>query len=286
MDIVVRVIKKYIKIKGDGCIMSKQTREQLGVKPGDKIVLKGEVTFARLDKLIEGEDLVKENERRSKIGMIKADRPFRSITIKNPEVVYGAGTPLATFHGQQVYQNKDGENVITLESKSLYPPSYGHLQNGTVVEIEDPQKNPATGQIVYLLIEAYEVKGFSNMGSTFNAIIFEEGPINFYEGASSSAIKGFGEVMNMPVQPLNNTQPVVKQDGNAFGGNVGGFGQAEVPTQDQNQGQGFGQPAQTQSQGFGQPTQTQQGQPNNNPFGIQDSDVAGNTGQPANSPFA
>lgn len=265
--------------------MSKQTREQLGVKPGDKIVLKGEVTFARLDKLVEGEDLVKENERRSKIGMIKADKPFRSITIKNPEIVQGAGTPLATFHGQQVYPNKDGENVITLESKSLYPPSYGHLQNGTIVEIEDPQKNPATGQIVYLLIEAYNVKGFSNMGSTFNAIVFEEGPINFYEGASSSAIKGFGEVMNMPVQPLNNTQPVVKQDGNAFGGNAGGFGQAEVPVQTQpEQNQGFGQPAQNQGQGFGQPTQ--QGQPNNNPFGVKDSDVAGNTGQPANSPFA
>lgn len=258
---------------------NRQTREQLGVRAGDKIVLKGEVAFARLDKLVEGADLQKENERRDKIGMIKADKPFRSVSIINPEIVQGGNTPLATFHGQQVYQNKDNANTITLESKSKFAPSYGHLQNGKIVEIEDPQMNPATGQVVYLLIEAYSVKGFSNMGSTFNAIVFEEGDIDFYEGASSSALKGFGEAMNMPVETLSNTQPKVKEETNAFGGNAneqtqtqnqsfggntGGFGDATPPNQNQNQGS-----AQT-----------------NNPFGVQDGDVAGNSGQPGGSPFA
>lgn len=304
--------------------MAKQTREQLGVQPGDKIVLKGKVAFARVDKAVTGEALARENERRAKLGMMKT-KEFRSISIEEPEIVQGEGTPLANFHSQEVYTAKGtGKPTMSFESKSLFAPSYGHMQeNGSILEIADPEKNPAQGQVVYLMISAFAPKGFNNMGSTFDSIVFAPGEIKFYEGSNGS-LAGFGQMMNMPVERMGNsapqTQPVqetVPQE-QLVGAGVGvgaGFGQG----QDQSfgvvgQGQGFGQaptndpnqqPETNQagfggfSGGFGQPNPAQ-GQGTTDPFGVQEGSVPnqgspfgggngapfGNNGQRGQSPYA
>lgn len=291
--------------------MAKQTREQLGVKAGDKIILKGTVAFARVDKAVSGDALVRENERRAKLGMMKT-KEFRSIVIENPEIVQGEGTPLAQFHAQSIYPSKaTGKPTISFESKSLFPPAYGHMQeDGSVKEIPDPQKNPNQGQVVYLMVSAFKPKGFNNLGSTFDAIVFAPGPIDFYEGKANS-LAGFGEAMNMPVEKLSaNDQPsqeVVQKevvgagvgaaDGQqaGFGGQQAGFGGQQTgfggfgaaPTGEQaqpNQGGfgGFG--------GFGATT-APQGSPVANPFGLQGEQVANQgspfgNGQRTTSPYA
>lgn len=275
----------------------KMTREQLGVKEGDKIILKGKVAFARLDKAVEGEALARENERRARLGMLHT-KPFRSIVIEEPEIVQGDGTPLASFHAQDVYTAKGtGKPSMSFESKSLFAPSYGHMQeNGSILEIADPMKNPAQGQVVYLMITAFKAKGFNNLGSTFDAVVFEKGDIQFYEGKGNS-LAGFGQAMNMPVenmpmavgqtqQSAETPQPQEALVGAGAGqqGGFGGFGQA--PTVDPNQGQvthgGFG--------GFGQPNPGQSGT-NSNPFGVQGGAINNQgspfgSGQPGKSPFA
>jgi len=187
--------------------MAKQTREQLGVKPNDEIYIKGEVSFARIDKLVEGDALDKVNEERKKRGMIQANAPFRSLTLVNPVVVGNDGSPLAKYHGQEVYTQKaSGNKAITLETKSPYAPAYGHIRDGKIVEIEDPKANPAPGQIVYVRIRAYDPKNsYSNLSSAFDAIVFDEGDINFYSGGS---LTGFGKVLDMPVE--SNGAPTVK----------------------------------------------------------------------------
>lgn len=186
----------------------KLTREQLGVQKDDMIVIEGTVSFSRTDKLVEGEALVAENKRREGINMMKSDKPFRSISIVDPKIVKGEGTPLAQFHGQSVYQDKNGKSAMSLESKSQFAPKYGHIQNGTLVEIADPMKNPAPGQKVLLFIQAYGSKSFSKMGSSFNAIVFPEGEIKFYEAANGGGgLAGFGEALNLPVQNLTGQAP-------------------------------------------------------------------------------
>ena len=230
--------------------MSRQKREELGVKAGDKIIIKGNVSFARLDKLVEGEALDKENARRQKLGML-ITKPFRSIAIENPEVVNGKGTPLAMFYGQNVYTSKgSGKQTMSFESKSLFPPTFGHMIDGKVVEMEDPQKNPAPGQEVYLMIEAYAPKGFSNLGSSFNAVVYGEGDIEYYEPNNSLA--GFGEAMNLDVEKA----PVSEKEEEIVANTVTGEDVAEV----ENKFAGFG---------------------------VQDEDIAGdNSGQPKDNPFA
>lgn len=186
----------------------KLTREQLGVQKEDMIVIEGFVSYARVDKLIEGEALVQESKRRESLGMIKTDSPFRTITITEPKIVKGEGSALAQFHGQSVYTDKNGKKAMSLESKSKFPPKYGHIQNGTLVEMADPMKNPATGQKVMLFIQAYGSKSYSKMGSSFNAIVFPEGEIKYYEGGNGgNGLAGFGEALNLPVQNLVGQAP-------------------------------------------------------------------------------
>lgn len=278
--------------------MAKQTREQMGVKAGDKIVIKGKVSFARLDKAVTGEALAAENKRRASLGMLPT-KEFRSVTIEEPEVVQGANTPLANYYAQNVYPAKSsGKNSMSFESKSLYPPQYGHIQNGTIVEIQDPERNPAQGQVIYLMITAFAPKGFNNLGSTFDAIVYDEGQIKFYEGNNSLA--GFGAAMNMPVETLpagaTAQATAAPEQNNAFGGGQqGGFGGA--PVNQPNQNQGFGNAPAQQQGGFGAPAQGGFGAPAGDPnqpaqqggfgapaqgnaFGVQDNQVAGNQGSP------
>lgn len=247
---------------------NRQTREQLGVKPGDKIVIKGEVSFAKIDKLVDGDALASENTRRAKHGMLAADKPFRSISIENPVIVSGQGTPLATFYGQTVYANgKTGAQTMSIESKSMFAPTFGHIQNGKLVEIEDPKRNPDKGQVVYLMIEAYLPKGYNKLGSSFNAVVYEEGDINFYE--AGGGLQGFGQALGLDVESLSSTpqaQPEVAQTQNAFGAPA-----QEVQAQPETQ---------AAANPFGvQDNQVAQG----NPFGAND---ANTSGQPESNPFA
>lgn len=306
---------------------NKQTREQLGVKAGDQIIIKGRVAFARLDKPVSGQALKKENERRAKLGMLPT-KEFRSLTIEDPTVVQGEGTPLAAFYGQKVYQNTANQKMtMAFESKSLYPPKYGHKKDGVIVEMPDPERNPAPGQVVYIMINAYAPKGFSNLGSSFDAIVFEEGEIKFYEG--NNGLAGFGQAMNMAVAPLpaavGQNNPQMGSGGmnppnhNGFNQasqhnfnqeSQGGFHQAPTGSYEQPQNGGFGgaptgDPNQFnqqnqanqfnqsnqgnfgQSNQFGQPNQggfdqanqfngNEQVNQKDNPFGVQDRDLAVN----------
>lgn len=248
---------------------NKQTREQLGVQAGDKIILKGIVSFARLDKAVEGEALARENERRAKQGMLKT-KAFRSITIENPEIVKGEGTPLANFHAQSVYASKStGKPTMSFESKSLFAPDFGHMQeDGGVKEMVDPQKNPAQGQVVYLMISAFSAKGFNNLGSTFDAVVYAPGEIAFYEGKNSS-LTGFGEAMNMPISRMTAGEQTPQGETVAQKEMVGTGATAGATNGQQGGFGGFGQnpagnpnPAQTNQTGFGGFGQVPTGDPN------------------------
>lgn len=239
--------------------MAKKSREDFGVQDKDQIVLKGTVTFAKTAKAIAGDELVRENERRAKLGMFIMNDPFRAISLDNLSVVKGGGTPLAQYYESTAYTAKaTGKPTISLESKSKFAPAYGHLQDGKVVEMTDPEKNPASGQVVYLIINAYHNKKYNKMSSTFDAIIFEEGPIKYYEGGATGALAGFG----LPVEALSEQAP--SQPSNDV--------QAPAETS---------APAQTEqsapASGFGSAPVAEATQPNQsgNGFGIQDSDLAG-----------
>src|SRR5699024_1810571 len=124
-----------------------------------------------------------------------------------------------------------------------------------------------------------------NMSMTFDQVVFPEGDIRFYE-SSNAGLTGYGTIMNMPVENLQNSQEQPKEiDDNAQAFNQGyeqpaqQFEQpAQQPVQQdnqfQNQGNQFAQNPYDQGQG-----QNQFQQPNQNPG----YDASGNS---MDNPFA
>lgn len=195
-------------------MMQKQSREQLGVKPGDEIFIEGKVHFARVAQAIDGEDLANENKRRAGIGLSPMDKAFRTITISDPKVIQGQGTPLAQFHESKIYQPKGDANArhMSFESKSKIEPKFYCLNaNGEITELKNPGKNPAVGQTVVLRVRAYGGKtATSRLGSTFEDIAYmsRAEDIQFYTGGNSAqSLEGFAKATNRPVSNDVQTAP-------------------------------------------------------------------------------
>lgn len=182
------------------------TREQLGVQPKDSIAIKGNVSYSRILTKVEGEELKEADARRAQKNQIVIGKPYYSITITNPVVTHGAGTPLATFHEQSIYTNKNGEPAMSFTSKSAIPIRFYQLA-------EDGSAHPVTfeaelgqNQEVWLLIDAYRPKNFNNIGSTFSAVMVPAGEIKYYQSGIANDLAGFG-VAPSPTQNAGQSVP-------------------------------------------------------------------------------
>lgn len=197
--------------------------ESLGATVGEQIIIKGKVAFSEIAQRVEGEKLARKIERQEKLGMNFPQRkPHYSLSLVDVQVdpAY-AGTPLAKYYGEKVYQNKDGEYALTLETTSKFPPRIYHGQeDGTAVVLEELPAELAVGQEVSVLIKTYASKQYSNMGSSFDAILLPAGEVKYYSNNASSEIEAFG------LKPAENAAPVdspestpVDENDNPFGGN-------------------------------------------------------------------
>ncbi len=197
----------------------RQTREALGVKAGDQIVIRGKVAFSELATPVEGDRLTQKVERQKKLGMVYPTTvPHRSVTITDVSVEPEfQGTPLATYHGQEIYVNKDGKHAMTLESKSPFAPDFFHDQgDGKAVKITELPAELGVGQEVKVLITAFASKKYANLGSAFDAFVLPPGEINYYENTAASQIGAFGLKLDGEEAPVAKTEDVDPSD-NPFG---------------------------------------------------------------------
>lgn len=176
--------------------MTKTKREALGVKPNDTIVISGTVVYARLLSKIEGAELEADTRNRKSRGQIPKERPYYTVTIEDVEVSNGAGTPLANFHGQEVYTRKtNGKKAITLESQSAFPVKMFQQDatNPSQAHPLAPTQEFAPGQKISILVKAYNSKQYNVISSSPQAILVPAGNISYYSANGSAAdLAGFG----------------------------------------------------------------------------------------------
>lgn len=174
-------------------MVQRKTREELGVKPGDTIVISGTVAYARLLNKISGAELEKDIKERQSRNQIPINDPYYSVTLEDVEISRGANTPLAIFTGQSVYTRKTGKKAISLTSKSAFPVTFFHeTGNGQAVQIT-PEAEFAVGQKVSILIKAFMPKSFNRMSSSPQSVLIPEGEIKYYTATGASAdLSGFG----------------------------------------------------------------------------------------------
>lgn len=216
----------------------KMSREQLGVKEKDRIVIKGNVSYSRIVTKVEGEELQKADERRKQKNQIIVGKPYYSITITNPVFEQGDGTPLAAFHKQNVYKNQQGLDAISFTSKSISPIRFYQLSaDGSTADAVQLEAELGQGQEVHLLVDAYRPKSYNNLGSTFSAVMVPAGPISYYQSGIANDLAGFGVA---PAHAANNafaqqqpqqTQAQQVPDQNVGNGFVNNPAATQAPTQ-------------------------------------------------------
>lgn len=210
----------------------RQTREALGVKAGDEVIIRGTVAFSEIAEKVEGDRLAQKVERQKKMGMIyPTDKPHYSLSIVDVSVdPKYQGTPLAKFYGQEVYTNKDNQTAMTLESKSPFAPKIFHNQgDGKAVEITKLPAEFGQGQEVQLLVRAFASKKFANLGSAFEAILLPAGDIKYYTSGASSQIEAFGLELDGVEAPVAQVDDLSTED-NPFGGSAEPVETVETPT--------------------------------------------------------
>lgn len=152
---------------------AKMTRYQLGVHDREQIVVKGITTFTRnaLEKF-DGPELDKYNQQRKmRSSKALAQKPAYKITITNVEFLQ-PNAPLSQYYMQHVYQDQQGNMVLTLDNLGNQPKVY-EIQEGTnnIVEVNGATYIPS-GIEVQLIVEAYVPKDYpQNISSAFIGII-------------------------------------------------------------------------------------------------------------------
>lgn len=152
---------------------AKMTRYQLKVKDREQIVVKGITTFTRnaLEKF-DGPELEKYNQQRKlRSPKALAQKPAYKITITNVEFLQ-PNAPLSQYYMQHLYQDQQGNMVLTLDNLGNQPKVY-EIKEGTnnIVEVNGATYIPS-GIEVQLIVEAYVPKDYpQNISSAFIGII-------------------------------------------------------------------------------------------------------------------
>lgn len=175
--------------------MTKSSLEQLGVKAGDRIIVKGKIAFSEIATRVEGKRLEDKVKRQKARGfMYPDDKPHYAISIVDVDILPEyKGTPLATYYGERTYPNKEGKYALSLTSTSPFPPRIFHnREDGKAVRIQELPAEFAVGQEVQVLIDAYQPKNFARLGSSFSALLLPAGDISYYTDTAASEIEAFG----------------------------------------------------------------------------------------------
>lgn len=195
--------------------------------PNTQLLIRGKVDYCRITSHIEGDELEKDKERKSKMGVTPIDKPYTSITIENP-VVQLMNDQQPTIDEQylmgKIYETKSEPKIkkYTANSKSPYLPSVSVVRpdNPTVADQIKPKGELDKGLDVTLVLRVFE--SHNNKGLALDLIMVNE-PIRYFTSGSKYAkqlqTRGItinplqhDQVQTEPQQPIE-TMPIEEASG-------------------------------------------------------------------------
>lgn len=206
----------------------------------------GKIAFSRLARLIEGQALAEENQRRAQQGRKPANSPFTTVTLCNL-------TPESFIPNDQ---NSQGDQFLVEYLKERAFQSKAHPEQGVSATVEDTsgripnvaqigedktaspvvlENDLAPGVDVYVRVKSFVSKS-GNTGTGIDLVVINEtGPIRYYGGGNTADLSALGLTLqgSFPQQtPAPQAQPAAA--------NYGYTAQNQAPT-------GFGQAQQAQA---------------------------------------
>lgn len=167
--------------------MANRTVNTNQLTPGTMYMVRGKVSYSRMLRKIDGEELKKDNDRRRASNRPEATKPYTTITIKDAQVVRmnpNAPESLAEIYAREsLYINKTtGSQCLTIENKGREPWFARHQNddiNNPNIQQFCPTAELAAGMDVTLVMEVYQAK--PNNGVGLQGIIMNE-PVKYFMG--------------------------------------------------------------------------------------------------------
>lgn len=182
---------------------------------GTTVFIRGKLAFARLTRLIDGDELAAADQRRVQNGMSPVGRPHTTATITEAEVLFADPANPTTeeqFVSERRYtskKNPDSGANYSIDSKG---------NNLPIIAIPSPKgdgtfdqdtsgRELAQGLDVTLVLRVYKPKSFNNRGLALDQVVVNE-PVRYYgaSGATSDELAARGIVFNTPPKPVAASQ--------------------------------------------------------------------------------
>lgn len=167
--------------------MANRTINTNQLVPGTVYMVRGNISYCRMLRKIDGDELRKDNDRRRAQNRPEATKPYTTITIKDAQVVRAnpnvQETPAEIYARESLYTNKTtGAICFTVENKGREP-WFARHQNDDISNPNIQQFCPiaelAAGMDVTLVMEVYQSK--PNNGVGLQGIITNE-PVKYFTG--------------------------------------------------------------------------------------------------------
>lgn len=194
---------------------------------GQTVLVRGELTYSRLTRLIQGEELTAVNARRQQNGISPISQPHTTVSLTDAEVVFAdpnAPTPEEQFVSERRYTSKKhperGATNYNVDSKGTTLP---------IIAIPDPDvpgafkqdtsgRELAAGQPVTLVLRTYKPKNYAKHGLAIDQVVLSAEPRYYVAGggASPEELAARGITFSTPPQAVDGNTAIGTGDVPAY----------------------------------------------------------------------
>lgn len=180
------------------------------IAEGKSVLIRGKLSFARLTRTIDGEELVKSNQRKLANGMSPIDKPHTTATITQAEVLFAdpANPTLEEqFVSERRYLSKTHPDTgpnYSIDSKGTQLPviAIPSAKNDGTYDQDVSGQELARDIDVTLVLRTYKPKNYNNRGLALEQVIVNEAPRYYAASASTEQLAARGIVFNAPPRAL------------------------------------------------------------------------------------
>ena len=178
--------------------MANRTISTQSLTPGELFCVRGKLTYGRLAKQVDGEELEKDKQRRAARGMRPIERPYTSATITDAYV------PLKDKNNPTLEERYAQESLYTSHANGSHGFNFSAVNRGNrlpwigVRDPQDPMKieqlvlpnELASGLDVTLVMRVFQ--GKPNKGVTLDGVILNEPPRYFASADPTTSLSALG----------------------------------------------------------------------------------------------
>jgi hypothetical protein len=213
---------------------SNRTISDNQIQVNEKVYVQGRIEFARIAKIITGEELQNGDKRRMSMGMQPVGRDHTSITIVDPQIrpknANGVLTPTEKYVAERFYRKSSDANgpmrynIINKSPKlpDVYQTIPGNPTQASRVKLNGHE--PAPGLLVTLILNIFESQTYHKKGIGLQNVLIQE-PIRFFTPTNAANnLAAMGITLNEDeIDIEDNTPGAIIDNGDAvpdFGGNA------------------------------------------------------------------